>query len=205
MLVETLAAASTRVGPAPPRGGGEAALLAFLAQAARAGIPGALATICGVDGGSPKGLGAHMAVLADGRHAGYISGGCVEPAVAAEIVPVVATGRDQVIRFGKGSCFIDIRFPCGGGVDLLVHVQPRVDVLDEALARLARREPFALAFDPETSTVALQESAPRPTGWHDGVFVRRYLPRTRLLLAGRGPDFEVLARAPRRRRWSWSC
>ncbi len=37
-------------------------------------------------------------------------------------------------------------------------------------------------------------AAGKPTGWHEGVFLRRYLPRTRLLLVGRGPDFEVMAR-----------
>jgi xanthine dehydrogenase accessory factor len=166
---------------------------AFLAAAKAQGISGALVSISAIDGGAPKALGTQMAVLADGRHIGHVSGGCVEPAIAAEVAPLIAAGKDEVIRFGKGSCFIDIRFPCGGGVDLLVHVAPTTGVLEEALARFARRDAFAIGFDPAASRAAITGSV-GPTEWHDGVFVRRYLPRTRLVVAGRGPDVEVLAR-----------
>ncbi|HVY51619.1 MAG TPA: XdhC family protein [Devosia sp.] len=164
-----------------------------LAEAAAAGIPGALVCICGIDGGAPKPMGAYMSVLADGRHFGHVSGGCVEPAIAAEVMPLIGTGSDQIIRFGKGSCYIDIRFPCGGGVDLLVHTAPDPAVLSEALARAERREPFAIAFDRALSRARIAGAA-QATGWQDGVFMRRHLPQTRLLLAGRGPDFEVMAR-----------
>ncbi len=172
---------------------GDAAAFAFLARAKALGMPGALISISAIDGGAPRELGAHMAVLADGRHLGYISGGCVESAIAAEVAPTISAGTDQIIRFGKGSCYIDIRFPCGGGVDLLVHVAPAAELLDQALARFARREAFAIGFDPANSRATIGEAA-GPTHWRDGVFVRRYLPRTKLLIAGRGPDLEVLAR-----------
>jgi xanthine dehydrogenase accessory factor len=172
----------------------EAQPYAFLARARALGIDGALVPISGIDGGAPKALGTHMAVLADGRHIGHVSGGCVEPAIAAEVAAILASGgSDQVIRFGKGSCFIDIRFPCGGGVDLLVHLRPAAALLDDALARFARREPFAVSFDPANARATIG-AATRPTDWQDGVLHRRYLPRTRLLVAGRGPDVEVLAR-----------
>ena len=39
--------------------------------------------------------------------------------------PIMREGRDRVLRFGKGSPYLDIRFPCGGGVDLLIHVAPK--------------------------------------------------------------------------------
>jgi xanthine dehydrogenase accessory factor len=167
--------------------------LARLAVAQADGIPGALVTISGIDGGAPKPLGTYMSVLADGRHWGHVSGGCVEPAIAAEVVPLIGRGRDEIIRFGRGSCYIDIRFPCGGGVDLLVHTAPDIGMLREALARAERREPFAIAFDPAASAARVTE-ARDATGWRDGTFARRHLPQTRLLLAGRGPDFEVMAR-----------
>lgn len=170
----------------------EAAPFLMLARAKAAGVSGALVTISQIDGGAPKPLGTHMAVLEDGRHVGHVSGGCVEAAIAAEVVPMIARGRDEIMRFGKGSRFIDIRFPCGGGVDLLVHVSPRPEMLAEALARLMRREAFAISFQPGASQAAVQEFA--KTGWVDGAFVRGFLPRTKLVLCGRGPDFEVLAR-----------
>ncbi len=171
----------------------ELAPFVFLARAQALGIPGALVTLSAIDGGAPKALVTHMAVLADGRHLGHVSGGCVEPAIAAEFAPLIATGADQTFRFGRGSRFIDIRFPCGGGVDLMLHAQPRAELLAEAIARFERREAFAIAFDPARSTATITDN-PAPTGWNDGVFLRRYQPRTRLLLVGRGPEFEVMAR-----------
>lgn len=170
----------------------EAAPFLLLARARAAGVRGALVSISQIDGGAPKSLGTQMAVLEDGRHVGHVSGGCVEAAIAAEVVPMIARGRDEIMRFGKGSRFIDIRFPCGGGVDLLVHVSPSSEMLTEALARFGRREAFAIAFDPGASQAAVRDLA--TTGWVDGAFVRAFLPRTKLVLCGRGPDFEVLAR-----------
>jgi xanthine dehydrogenase accessory factor len=171
----------------------EAAPLAFLLEAARQGIAGAVVTISRIEGGAPKALGTQMAVLADGRHVGHVSGGCVEPAIAAEVVPVIAEGRDRTLRFGTGSPYLDIRFPCGGGVDLLVHAAPQLGMLEEAVARLARRVPFSILFDPATSSSRLADDL-SPTAWSGTTFRRRYLPRTRLLLVGRGPELEVLAR-----------
>ncbi len=167
---------------------------AFLATARRLGIEGGLVTIAAIDGGAPKALGTHMAVLADGRHVGHVSGGCVEPAIAAEFAPLIAAGLDRTFRFGKGSRFIDIRFPCGGGIDLMLHVSPSDDLLAEALQRFERREVFGIGFQPEKSAAAIIAGMDGQTGWRDGVFMRRYLPRTRLVLVGRGPEFEVMAR-----------
>lgn len=171
----------------------ELAPFVFLMRAQALGIPGALVTLSAIDGGAPKALGTHMTVLADGRHLGHISGGCVEPAIAAEFAPLIAAGTDQTFRFGRGSRFIDIRFPCGGGVDLMLHVLPSPELLANAIARFERRAAFAIAYDPGHSKAGITDS-PVATGWHDGVFVRRYQPRTRLLLVGRGPEFEVMAR-----------
>jgi xanthine dehydrogenase accessory factor len=173
--------------------GRDAAPFAFLRRARTLGIRGALISISAIDGGAPRPLGAHMAVLEDGRWLGHVSGGCVEAAIAAEVMPVIARQTDEIIRFGKGSCFIDIRFPCGGGVDLLIHTQPDDALLEGALARFEGRKAFAIAFDPASSSSRLVEAAGE-TGWDDGVFVRRYLPRTKLLAIGRGPDLEVIAR-----------
>jgi len=170
----------------------ELAPLVFLARAQALGIPGALVTLSAIDGGAPKALGTHMAVLADGRHLGHVSGGCVEAAIAAEFAPLIG-GDDQTFRFGRGSRFIDIRFPCGGGVDLMLHARPSPALLAEAIARFERREAFAIAFDAQHSSAEISDN-PAPTGWHDGIFIRRYQPRTRLLLVGRGPEFEVMAR-----------
>ncbi|MFK4810942.1 XdhC family protein [Devosia sp. ZW T5_3] len=171
----------------------EAEPFAFLAQAKEQGIQGALVTICAVDGSAPKPLGTQMAVLEDGRYVGYVSGGCVEAAIASEVVETIAARRDAILRFGRGSRFIDIRFPCGGGVELLIHVRPEAFLLRDALSCLQRRQAFTLAFDPASSHASIV-TGPVQGGWSEGRYLRPYRPRTRLLLVGRGSEFEVMAR-----------
>lgn len=52
----------------------------------------------------------------------------------------------------------------------------------------------SLLFDHGTGALGLADGADHATGYIDNVFRRRYLPRTRLLLVGRGADLEVAAR-----------
>lgn len=173
----------------------EAAPLSFLLDHGRAGTRGALVTICQVDGGAPRPVGAQMAVLSDGRFEGQISGGCVEPAIAAEVQAVIATGRDAILNFGKGSGMVDIQFPCGGGVAVLVHVSPDLDVLEAALALIEERRTFVLEQQSAPARTAIHADSDAPTGWEETVFRRRFRPRTRLLLVGRGHELETTARA----------
>ncbi|PRX09574.1 UNVERIFIED_ORG: xanthine dehydrogenase accessory factor [Martelella mediterranea] len=157
------------------------------------GRRGALLTVTEVNGGAPRPAGSHMAVVSGERFHGYLSGGCVEPAIAHEVEAVIAGGQDRVLRFGRGSPFFDIRFPCGGGIDVLVHTGLTAPLIEDALDRFACRSPFSLAFTPGESRSAIVEPSV-PTGFHGDVFHRRYLPVTRLILAGRGPELETTAR-----------
>jgi xanthine dehydrogenase accessory factor len=180
-------------------GDGPEAAFALLADGTRRGLAGALITIVGTDGGAPRAPGSHMAVLVDGSYCGYLSGGCVEAAIAGEALEVLRTGKDAVLRFGLGSPFIDVRLPCGGGIDLHVHVNPAPFVIDGVLKALARREAFALELSPRAGTSELVPDAERRagSGWENGVFRRRYRPRTRLVMIGQGPEFEATLRLAR--------
>jgi len=183
--------------PAPAYDGDDpAGAFALLADGARRGLAGALITIVGIEGGAPRSLGAHMAVLADGTYCGYVSGGCVEAAVAGEALEVLHRGKDAVLRFGLGSPFIDIRLPCGGGIDLHVHVNPAPSLINKTLDALAHRLDFTLELSPSTGTTRLVlEPDPRAvSGWNNDVFCRCYKPKTRLILIGRGLEFEALLR-----------
>jgi xanthine dehydrogenase accessory factor len=51
-------------------------------ELAKGGV--ALATLVEIRGGAARALGSHVAVAADGRFCGYVSGGCIEAAVASE-------------------------------------------------------------------------------------------------------------------------
>jgi xanthine dehydrogenase accessory factor len=157
---------------------------------------GALVTLVAVEGGSARAPGAQMAVLEDGRFAGYLSGGCLETIIASEAVRLIGEGRDDILRFGAGSPFVDVRLPCGSSIDLHVHVDPDPTLLAAARSRLSARQPFAIDYFPEPGTAALVDPPPEGlrAGWHEQRFRRVYLPQTRLLLVGRGLEFESLAR-----------
>jgi xanthine dehydrogenase accessory factor len=174
-------------------------VFALLLQGVRDGSAGALVTIIDISGGAPRALGAQMAVLEDGRYCGYVSGGCVESAVASEAIRCIRAGVDETMRFGAGSPFIDIKLPCGGSIDIHVHVRPQPDMLAEARRMLDLRLPFCVAFRTEDGTAALVPgSAPRERSeWRDGVFYRHYHPLTRIVLIGEGHELVALARIGR--------
>jgi xanthine dehydrogenase accessory factor len=176
-----------------------ASLFSLLLQGARDGLAGALVTIIDISGGAPRALGAQMAVLEDGRYCGYVSGGCVESAVASEAIRCIRAGADETMRFGTGSPFIDIKLPCGGSIDIHVHVRPQPDMLAEARRMLDLRAPFCVAFRTDDGTAALVPgSAPRERSeWRDGVFYRHYHPLTRMVLIGEGHELVALARIGR--------
>ena len=81
----------------------------------------ALVTLVGVDGNAPRAEGAQMAVSETGQWAGYISGGCLEQAIALEAVQAIKAGKPRLLRYGKGSPYFDIQLPCGSGLDVLVE------------------------------------------------------------------------------------
>lgn len=143
---------------------------------AREGVAGVLITLVAIEGTSSRAIGTQMAVLADGRNVGSFSGGCVERAIITEALDVLAKGQPRTVRYGVGSPYIDVRLPCGGGIDLLFSPQPDPAMVADALARLDRREPARL-----------------PLGNH----VQHYAPQLRLIALGHGEDLLALVRLAR--------
>lgn len=150
-----------------------------------------LVTLVGVEGGAPRQPGAQMAVAEDGRFAGYLSGGCLEQAIVLEAQDVIAKGENRLVRYGRGSSYVDIRLPCGSGLDVYFDQAITVQHLATIALHRARRTPVLLRTDLSSglSTVvradmgmALESS--RRAG---DVFERLYPPAVRLLLLGAGP------------------
>ena len=124
--------------------------------------------------------------------AAWLSGGCIENAVVAEAKDAMAQGQPRFVRFGAGSPYLDIRLPCGGGLDLHFQPDPPRDLVHAACDALDAREPFSIAIGAEGA--ALVE------GWRDTPFDREthtgtfgHWPGPRLLIVGHGAGVEALA------------
>ena len=152
-----------------------------------------LVTLISVEGGAPRQAGAQMAVAADGRYCGYLSGGCLESAVVLEAQAVMASGQNKLVRFGRGSPYFDIKLPCGSGLDLYFDQSISPSNISDLIEIRDRRQTAELRTELVTgvSTVQLVESnSPIGPSARDGdVFTRTYAPDVRLLLLGSGPAF----------------
>ena len=165
-----------------------AEVLRLLVNGARAGHRGVLATITDLTGGGARAVGAHMAVLDNGSSAGSFSSGCVERAIVAEALDVLREGGSRTVRLGQGSPYIDIRLPCGGGMDVLFLADPAPGVLECAVASLDARHPALLRLDPAGNLTASSDPAATATGWRNGIFAVRHIPTLRLVLIGHGAE-----------------
>ena len=152
-------------------------------------------TLINIEGASPRPLGSQIAVAEDGKHVGMITGGCAEEALVKHALlqfDVADKERQTVLRLGSDSPWVDIRLPCGSGIDVHFSVLQSADVFDQALSRLATRESCGL----ELNTVTGQWKMGTPTAEtglrNDGVFVRCWDPPTKILIVGEGPCVDAL-------------
>src|SRR5262249_32607630 len=136
------------------------------------------------------------AVASDRRFAGTISGGCLERALTEEAHATMATGENRTIRYGAGSPYHDVRLPCGGGIDLYIDVNLQQGALQRAIALGRARKTFSLVFDPASkpSTFRVEEDAANA---RPGEFVRRFVPKLRIVLAGRGWEIVAMSQIAR--------
>lgn len=152
----------------------------------------ALATLVEIRGGAARALGSHVVVAADGRYCGYVSGGCVEAAVAAEALLAMAEGCDRVVKFGEGSPFFDINLPCGGGISVAIHLLRDLQPLHMVLDRLNERHAVDLCYLPEQQRLRLTDT-PARSGWNGNEFVSVYHPRARLVISGQTGEAQAIA------------
>jgi xanthine dehydrogenase accessory factor len=157
----------------------------------------ALVTLIAIDGATPRPLGAQMVVTADGRHAGYLSGGCVEDSVVLEAQAAMQERKNRLVRFGKGSAYFDIKLPCGSGLDLYFDQSLDGATLEALTTLRSRRSAFWFATNIETGRSSLnaldEDGASAKCHLDDQVFHRLCLPRPRVLVIGGGPALPALA------------
>ncbi|MBO9694666.1 MAG: XdhC family protein [Sphingopyxis sp.] len=168
-------------------------ILRFVLARYEEGLETVLVTLTAIEGSSPRAIGAQMAVAQDGRYAGSFSGGCIEAAVVTEAIGTLSGGRAKLVRFGAGSPYLDIRLPCGGGIDLLFSPRPDPHAIAHALSRHGRREMAVLRLaDDGVHSAAAGEGL--PTGWHAGGFHLCLAPGLRIVAMGQGEELRALAR-----------
>ncbi|HEX2839670.1 XdhC family protein [Hyphomicrobium sp.] len=156
-----------------------------------------LVTLVGVHGGAPRAPGAQMAVADDGRHAGYLSGGCLEQAIVLEAQDVISKEQNRLLRYGKGSPYIDIRLPCGSGLDIYFDQSITRQHLAELVRNRDRRQTTLLRTDLQTGQSVVVPFAGKilreATLCAGDIFERIYTPPVQLLLVGSGPGLLGLA------------
>lgn len=158
-------------------------VLPDLATWRRAGLKTALVTLVRIEGTSPRPLGCQMAVNENGQACGLITGGCAEAAIIAEAQHAIAEGANRCVRFGVGSPYMDVRLPCGSGIDVFFDATLNDDNLAALLAAQEERRLAAMSFDIEDCEAALCDPE---THADENAYVKVYAPVTRLLIVGKG-------------------
>ncbi len=173
-------------------------VLPSLAAWAGQGLKTALVSLVGIEGGAPRPLGAQMAVAEDGRAAGFISGGCLEGALIAEAQIAISEGENRLVRYGAGSPYIDVRLPCGSGLDIYIDQSDAPRIAGEMAALSRSRQPFRVRMnlrDGHAQIIPLVGKAgdQNRTYRNGDEFSRAYWPQIRLALIGAGPAAGYLA------------
>ena len=143
---------------------------AALAAACAPGV--GLCTVVSIEGSFSRRTGAQLAVMPDGTTVGDLADGCLESQLAADMAR--CDGR-RVVRYGRGSPYIDFRLPCGGGLDILVDPAP-----DRAACRSA------------IESLRMRRAARMALGCGEHGLVRTYIPTPRLVVLGEGPELEAV-------------
>jgi xanthine/CO dehydrogenase XdhC/CoxF family maturation factor len=82
----------------------------------------ALATVIATWGSAPRPVGSRLAIDAEGRFAGSVSGGCVEAAVIEAAQAVISDGRPRRLAFGvTNERAWEVGLACGGRIEILVE------------------------------------------------------------------------------------
>ncbi|MDQ2934157.1 MAG: XdhC family protein [Chloroflexota bacterium] len=127
------------------------------------GVPVALATVTNIVGSAPRALGAKLAVAADGRIAGSVSGGCVEGDVIEAALQVLADGSPRLRHYGiSDEMALEVGLMCGGEIDVFIEALDRASggILSELVEQVEAHVAVArvVAFDQGTIAAVTAEA-----------------------------------------------
>ena len=166
----------------------------------RAGKAVAIATVIEAWTSAPRPVGSQIVISASGEMIGSVSGGCVEGAVVAEAIEMLADRRPRILTYGIAD---DTAFAaglaCGGTIRILVEALGKGGIAPDMLAALvadrAAARPVALVTRLEDWTHSLLH--PGDDGMvdrafdtdhsrltEDGRFIAIHNPPLRLIIIG---------------------
>nr|WP_225444436.1 XdhC family protein [Pseudomarimonas arenosa] len=171
--------------------------LQLLCQRHCEGLRSCLVTIVGIEGTSPRRLGAQLVVTEAGEVAGSISGGCLDTSVIERAIACLQLGQSQRIRYGAGSPYIDLTLPCGSGLDLQFDgdiPHPTLSRITEHIDQRRLINMFWRSANQPPELMIDQDSEPSPT---DEAVQIRIAPRLRVFVAGNGDNLLAFCRLAR--------
>lgn len=150
----------------------------------------ALLTVVAIDGRSPRSVGAQMVVNEHGDMHGYLTGGCLEGELRLVAQHVIRNGQNELRRYGKGSPYIDLRLPCGSGIDIYFDQAISDATVHESARLMVDRMPFLLTTDMDGGSSQIEIVPDGGTGIAVGIQQHRFRtfvkPSLRLNLYGAG-------------------
>lgn len=149
-----------------------------------------MAVLTATDGPAYRNPGTAMAIAADGRFAGALSSGCIEADLILHAATVRQTGTPLRLRYGQGSPFIDLRLPCGGGIEVTLFALRDSDVLADLSRARADRRPVTLHLS-DKGRLSLVPTPGAAGGTGD--FTMTFKPPIRFVVFGAGPEAAVFA------------
>ncbi len=88
----------------------------------KAGREVAVATVVETWGSAPRPVGSHLVIDSEANFEGSVSGGCVEGAVIAEAMDVLASGESKMLEFGVADeTAWRVGLSCGGRIRVYVE------------------------------------------------------------------------------------
>jgi xanthine dehydrogenase accessory factor len=162
------------------------------------GLEVALATVVGTRRSAPRPLGSKLAVSADGRLFGSVSGGCVEADVAERAKSII--GGDQAEVFFYGIADEEawrVGLPCGGEIDVFIERFTGAPELERGTSYVvvAGAGVGERWHDDAPARTGLREESDR------SVFVESVSPPPRLVAVGAGDIAEALCALARPLGW----
>lgn len=159
-----------------------------------------LATVVRTWGSSPRPVGSMMALRADGRVIGSVSGGCIEDDLihrytSAYQGPGLPDGPPQRVRYGIDADDAH-RFglPCGGTLEIVLEFSPCADSLAQLLQHLDNGHLVRRQLDLASGQATLHTTETPEQFAFDGKHMLSTLgPGYRMLLIGAGALAEYLA------------